>query len=68
MPIERGFYVHDAPMVEVSNGLVHVQSISGDFVMLPSTFRAFVERGRRTLAEFEAGQREVVPLRQEGGG
>lgn len=58
-------FVRDVPTIEIEDGLVHVTTAQGDWWWKPSTFRRYVELGRRQLAAFDYEARTVIPFRPD---
>ena len=59
-------FVREVPAIEITDGLVHITTTQGEWYWLPSTFRAYVEDGRRKLADFDRESRGAVPFKVAG--
>lgn len=61
-------FVPEVPSIAVEDGLVHIRWGDGDeSFWKPSTFRAFVEQGRRELDAFDRQQSGVVAFERRSG-
>ena len=57
-------FVETVPFIEIEDGLVHITwGENKRSYWKPSTFRAFVEAGRRELDAWERQASHVVPFR-----
>lgn len=59
-------FVTEIPTVEIIDGMVHTRMGDCEWFWKPSTFRLFVEAGRRELAAFDREVRGVVPFERKG--
>lgn len=64
----KSIFIKEVPRIEIVDGLVHIRWGDGqDSFWRPSTFRAFVEAGRRELDAFDRENRSVVAFRDSAG-
>jgi hypothetical protein len=57
-------FIEEVPRIAIEQGLVHIRWGDGQHsYWRPSTFRAFVENGRRTLDAFDRKNSDVVPIK-----
>lgn len=58
-------FVKEVPEVEIIDGMVHTRMGECEWFWKPSSFRKFVEEGRRQLNAFDRAAR-VVPFKSAG--
>lgn len=56
-------FMADMPTIEIVDGMVHCVTKERECYWRISTFRAFVEQGRRELDAFDREARRVIPLK-----